>query len=269
MEPKSRPQPAAAARSHAAVDVVKDGTAALIKVSGLVDERFMGFGDVKDVKTAVIDVSGMTRMTSFGVRQWLKAMDGLPKSISDTYLIACPTFFVYQLNMVLNFGGTAKVITVVAPYTCMSCGVESSETMDVLTEHTALQQGQLGEKECTRCGGKLELDETPESYFAFVAKYGATSLNPAAAALLVAQGLYTAQAVVESDVEKPPKIIKLVHGGVTYFRISGTIGSMFRARPFLVGAEGEIVVDLAEVERFDPAGTKEWRRLLKSLSSQV
>ena len=44
---------------------------------------------------------------------------------------------------------------------------------------------------------------------------------------------------------------------------------MFRARPFLVGAEGEVVIDFAEVERFDASGEREWQRLLKSLSTQV
>src|SRR5215470_17611673 len=258
--------PPPGARSSAAVDLVTSGDAALVNVSGLVDERFLGFGDIGAVKTVVINVSGMTRMTSFGVRQWLKGMDALPKSISDLYLLGCPTFFVDQLNMVLNFGGAAQVLTVVAPYTCPSCGVESGEIIDVLAERAALARGGVSEKECARCGGKLEFDETPESYFSFVSKYAASSIQPAAAQLLAAHGLYTA---VDSVGEKPPRIIKLVHGSVTYFRIIGTIGAMFRARPFLVGAEGEVVIDLAEVARFDPAGNKEWRRLLKNLSSQV
>ena len=107
-------------------------------------------------------------MTSFGVRQWLKAMDALPKTITELYLLGCPTFFVDQLNMVLNFGGAGKVLTVVAPYTCPSCGVESGEMIDVLAERANLAKGGLPEKECARCGGKLEFDETPESYFAFV-----------------------------------------------------------------------------------------------------
>ncbi|HSK04542.1 MAG TPA: protein kinase, partial [Kofleriaceae bacterium] len=174
-----------------------------------------------------------------------------------------------QLNMVLNFGGPAKVLTVVAPHTCPSCGVESGETMDVLAERANLAKGGLPEKECARCGGKLEFDETPESYFAFVKKYAAPSIQPAAAQLLASLGLYTATSDVASSAEKPPRIIKLVHGSVTYFRIIGTIGSMFRARPFLVGAEGEVVIDLAEVDRFDSTGQKEWRRLLKSLAGQV
>lgn len=255
------------ARPKASVDVTTVGDAALVSVAGLVDEHFTGFGNLGDgVRTVIINVAGMTRMTSFGVRQWLKGMDALPKSISDLYLLGCPTFFVDQLNMVLNFGGAAQILTVVAPYTCPSCGVESGETIDVLAERAALARGGVSEKECARCGGKLEFDETPESYFSFVSKYAASSIQPAAAQLLASQGLYTA---IDSVGEKPPRIIKLVHGSVTYFRIIGTIGSMFRARPFLVGAEGEVVIDLAEAERFDPLGQREWRRLLKTLSAQV
>jgi eukaryotic-like serine/threonine-protein kinase len=253
-------------RPKAGVDLKSTGEAGLVHVTGLVDEHFVNFGVIAPtIKTLVIDVSGMTRMTSFGVRQWLKAMDAVPKSASDVYLLGCPTFFVDQLNMVLNFGGSARVLSVIAPYTCPSCGMESGETVDILTDRATLAKGGVPEKDCSRCGGKLEFDETPESYFSFVSKYAATSLHPAAAQLLGSLGLYTA---VDAVSDKPPRIIKLVHGSVTYFRVVGTIGSMFRARPFLVGAEGEVVVDLAEVV-FDQTGLREWRRLLKTLASQV
>ncbi|HEY0250187.1 MAG TPA: serine/threonine-protein kinase, partial [Kofleriaceae bacterium] len=170
------------------------------------------------------------------------------------------------LNMVLNFGGHAQVLTAMAPYTCLSCGTESGETIDILAERTALAKGSTPEKECRRCGGKLEFDETPESYFSFVSKYAAPGLTPNVARVLRAQNLY---ATSDVETEKPPRIIKLVHGAVTYFRIIGTVGALFRARPFLVGAEGEVVIDMAEVEHFDPLGQVEWRRLLKSLTSQV
>ena len=258
--------PPVATRPEATVEFVGSDDLTLLNVTGLVDERFKGFGPVNASKTVVINVAGITRMTSFGVRQWLKAIDSLPKAVSEMLLVGCPTFFVDQLNMVLNFGGSSKVLTVSAPYTCPSCGVESSETLDVLKERANLASGGLPEKECTRCGGKLEFDETPSSYFSFVAKYGASSVAPATAAFLATQGLYAA---LDTDVEKPPRIIKLVYGAVTYFRISGRIAAMFRARPFLVGAEGEVVLDLAEVDTIDPVGQKEWQRLLKSLSAQV
>jgi serine/threonine protein kinase len=252
--------------AHAIVDRRDVGEVAVLDVAGLVDELFVSFGDLNGAKTVVLNVGGITRLTSFGVRQWLRAMQELPKSLAQVYLLGCPTFFVDQLNMVLNFGGPAKILTVVAPYTCSACGVESGETIDVLAEQGNLAKGAVPEKECARCGNKLEFDETAESYFAFVRKYGAATLPPAIADALAALGLYTPR---ETASEKPPRTIKLVHGAVTYFRISGTIGSMFRARPFLVGAEGEVVIDLAEVDRFERAGLNEWRRLLRSLAGQV
>jgi eukaryotic-like serine/threonine-protein kinase len=248
----------------ATVDLVVDGDAALATVTGLVDEQFSGIAMVPEIRTLVIDVSKMTRMTSFGVRQWLSSMAELSRSLSDLYLLGCPTFFVDQLNMVLNFGGSAKVLTVLAPYMCRSCGTESGEAIDVLAQSATLAKAAPG-MQCSRCGGALEFDETPQSYFAFLGKYGPSSISPAAARFLAARGLYTSTV----GPEKPHRIVKLVHGTVTYFRIIGSISSSFRARPFLVGTEGEAVLDLAEVERFDPSGLQEWRRLLKTLSRQV
>jgi eukaryotic-like serine/threonine-protein kinase len=258
-----------ATTSSAALVIANVGDAMLVSVSGLIDERFAGFGEIDAAKSLVIDIRSLTRMTSFGVRQWLKAMNALPKTI-PTYLVGCPTFFVDQLNMVLNFGGAAKVLTVAAPYVCASCGAESSETIDVHGERASLAKGVVADRVCRRCNGKLELDETAESYFAFVRTYAATSLVSEAAELLARKGLYQAEGFrTQPSAEKPPRIIKLVHGTVTYFRIIGTIGSTFRARPLLVGAEGEVVIDLAEVVRIDPVGVKEWRRLLTSLARQV
>ena len=246
----------------ATVEHVIANDALLVRVSGLIDERFSGFGELPAVETAVIDVAGIHRMTSFGVRQWLTAMDAVPKSI-DVYLLGCPTFFVDQLNMVLHFGGHAKVLTAFAPYVCAACQVESAEIIDVRAARSTLTK-EAPEKNCAQCGGRLEFDESPQSYFSFALKYGATGLPRAAATLLQSRQLYLSDSPVETL-----RIIKLVHGAVTYFRIIGTIGSMFRARPLLVGAEGEVVIDLAEVERFDPTGQKEWRRLIKTLTAQV
>ena len=75
MSRDSKPSISPASRAGAAVNLVTAGDAALVGVSGLVDERFPGFGDLGAAKTVIINVSGMSRMTSFGVRQWLRSMD--------------------------------------------------------------------------------------------------------------------------------------------------------------------------------------------------
>src|SRR5678815_5276381 len=116
MARETKPTMNPATRPKAGVDTITSNDVALVSVSGLVDEHFTGFGTFGEgIKTVVINTSGMTRMTSFGVRQWLKGMDALPKG-TDLYLLGCPTFFVDQLNMVLNFGGFSLVVSITAVY---------------------------------------------------------------------------------------------------------------------------------------------------------
>ena len=261
----SRPPPAVR-HGQAELVTATAGDVALVQLSGLVDEHFTGFGNLGGSKTIVLDVSGMVRITSFGVRQWLLAMDALPKGV-EVYLLGCPTFFVDQLNMVLNFGGPAKVLSAQAPFLCEACGVDSSEVIDVLDGHADLVKGVVRRKTCSSCGGQLALDETPAAYFAFVTKYGATNIAPGAAQLLADKGLYL---TADLATDKPPKIIKLVRGHVTYFRIAGTMSTNFRARPLLVGSdEGEVVLDLADVARFDIGAHNEWRRLIRTLCGKL
>src|SRR5512139_882807 len=152
------------ARPPVVLDRSSTGEVVVVRVAGLVDEKFAGFGDVGQAKAVVIDVSGMTRMTSFGVRQWMKGMEALPKA-SERYLLGCQMFFVDQLNMVLNFGGGAQVLTAIAPYSCSSCGSEAGELIDLLAEQVVSAAGNAPERTCRSCGAKLELDDTPASYF--------------------------------------------------------------------------------------------------------
>jgi eukaryotic-like serine/threonine-protein kinase len=254
------------AGNRADVEVETVGDVALVRVRGHVDEHFGGFTGLREPKFLILDVSGLVRMTSFGVRQWLNSKDKLPSSIVDSYLVGCPTFFVDQLNMVLNFGGSARILTVVAPYRCTACARESAETIDVLANRKLLAKGGVPDRGCSQCGGKLELDETPESFFSFVPKYASAAIHPAVAQVLTDRGLYTSH---DPAANQPARIIKIVHGSVTYFRIIGAINSMFRARPFVMGTEGEVVIDLGEVDDIDSAGLSEWRRLLESLVKQV
>jgi serine/threonine protein kinase len=256
-EPKLTGPPA---NQPAVVELLTQGEVAVVTLSGVIDERFPGFGDLGAVATVVLNVSEVTRMNSFGVRQWLAAIAALPGSMMRLYLLGCPTFFVDHLNMMASFGGAGKVLTVLAPYMCPDCGTGANEIIDVLVEGATLLRDPP-DRECARCGTRLELDEAPETYFAFVSRYAAYNLDVATAQLLASQGLYTPP----DAADKPPRIGKTVLRGVTYFRIAGTVGKLFHARPFL-DARGEIVIDLGEVDRFDPSAQREWRRLITALA---
>jgi eukaryotic-like serine/threonine-protein kinase len=249
-----------------AIQLEAEGTAALLRVFGSINEDFKGFGSIPEsVNALVIDVSAMTDMSSYGVRQWLDAMHELPSYLQDIYLLACPTFFVDNLNMVMSFGARAKVLTIAGPYVCPSCGHEATEMIDVYSERAKLMDQRVSSKKCSACGGELEFDEPVASFFAFVEKSAATTISKAATDLLASKGLYRAP----GRSGEPPKITRLVHEAVNYFRIKGSINSMFRGRPLLAGAEGEVVIDLAEVRAFEPDGQAEWDRLIAALVKHV
>lgn len=150
----------------------------------MIDEHFPGFGDailLSDMKIVVLDLQGITFMTSFGVRQWLRSMAAIPPTVKHLYLVGCPPIIVDQLNMILNFGGPGKIISLAAPFACTQCGASSRETIDVLAEGATIAQGQIASRTCMRCGGTLVLDDNIDSYFACLKKYGATTIEPAAA----------------------------------------------------------------------------------------
>ena len=171
-------------RSTAALERATVGDAAHVRVAGLIDEHFAGLGNLDGVRVVVVDVAGISRMTSFGVRQWLKAMAAVPHSVGELYFAGCPPIFVDQLNMIRGFGGSGRVVSVKAPYACPRCHAEYEDLIDVVAEGPNLAQGILPTKNCQKCGGPLEFDEIPESYFACLNKYGAADIDPVAAQLL-------------------------------------------------------------------------------------
>lgn len=171
-------------RSRVAPRAAKLGDAALVSVEGLIDERFPGFGELSDSRTVVIDLIGVTFMSSFGVRQWIRSMAAVPSTVEHIYLVNCPTIIVDQLNMILNFGGRSKVVSLAAPFVCTKCGAEQRHTVDVIAEREQLSAGAPAARSCPKCGGTMEFDEMADSYFACLKRYGATELDPSAAALL-------------------------------------------------------------------------------------
>ena len=248
----------------ATVTTIVAGRTTVLAVAGLVDERFGGFGEIAEgARTIVIDVSRLVQITSFGVQRWLEANELVPPTVKDMYLLGCPPYFVDQLNMVFNFAGRAKVLTVEAPYTCLACGAEVTEVVDLLATRTRAERSEA-QAGCGRCGHDLTFDEPPETYFSFVDRCAATTINADAAGVLDEHGIYRAPTTVN---ERPPTIAKLVHGAVTYFRIAGTMGNKFRARPLRLGIEGEVVIDLGDVEHF--AAEDEWSDLLDEVTRRA
>src|SRR6478672_10370794 len=68
--------------------------------------------------STVFDLSGIRRINSPGVREWINFVNALKIPF---VLQRCSIPFVNQLNMISNFRGQGEVRSVFAPYYCGSC----------------------------------------------------------------------------------------------------------------------------------------------------
>lgn len=141
-----------------------------LELTGQVDESFDPSLLLSEARTRVVvlNLKGISRLTSFGVREWTNAMRELGKRAELVYWSDCSPSIVTQLNMVANFSGNAQIVSVLAPLYCEMCGWETN-----LTVHT--EQGReikLPQLQCEQCTAVMAFDDDPATYFAFPTQRG-------------------------------------------------------------------------------------------------
>ena len=115
----------------------------------------------------MLNLEGVTRINSCGVREWVNLMrdlDGVDSLVFDR----CSSAVVAQLNAIYNFRGSARVKSFYAPYVCETCHVDEYKLLEV-SDHFAESAGmRVPAFQCPRCGGGMMFDELPERYLAFL-----------------------------------------------------------------------------------------------------
>jgi hypothetical protein len=131
--------------------------------------------DLRELASALhgpvaIDLGGIRRINSAGVREWIEFVRNLPE-VSELRLIGCSKVSVAQLNLIENFRGPARVESFWAPYSC-TCG---NEREILLEAHDAAQVVRTRVPSpppvVCACGRVMELDELPDRYFLFLADH--------------------------------------------------------------------------------------------------
>jgi hypothetical protein len=114
-------------------------------------------------RRVVLDLEGIKRINSAGVRQWILFMANLTKSGAHVVLERCSVPFVHQLNMVTTFRGGAEIRSVAVPYSCAPCGLEATGIVSPTPDAPIT----VPVKPCPECGKAMEFDDLPGVYFAF------------------------------------------------------------------------------------------------------
>ena len=145
----------------------KDGIT-LIEISGVIDEDNGLAALVEKIPAgrATIQLAGVTRITSYGVRDWVNWLGKLDKKGVQLTLVGCAPAIVAQLNLVADFPGKSKVKSIFVPYVCHRCDHESIHLVEV--SDLGVSPYAAPARRCATCQGALEFDDVEERYFAFL-----------------------------------------------------------------------------------------------------
>ncbi|MCB9550431.1 MAG: STAS domain-containing protein [Myxococcales bacterium] len=151
-------------------NTVEDVT--FLKVSGVIDEDNTLAGSLKkiDGRTVVIDLSGVERINSCGVRDWVNWLHDLDARGKSVVLVRCSPCIVNQVNLVNNFVGRGMVKSFFAPYFCPSCDKEQLKLLQV-EDFAGMDRPRAPEIRgdgCVQAECQMEFDDIEEAYFAFL-----------------------------------------------------------------------------------------------------
>ncbi len=134
-----------------------------VTIAGTIDED-SDLAPLARLKGPVeIDLSGVRRLNSVGIREWMDAMRALASRSKVTF-VRCSRAIVEQLNMIHGFLGHCTVVSFFAPMRCEPCDRDVDHLFD---KRTVAADDGLSEVRCT-CGRVMDLDELEDSYLLFI-----------------------------------------------------------------------------------------------------
>lgn len=249
-----------------AIEKFADGTIACLKFSGTIDESFDGkkLGATAGCDTLVLDLGGVKKISSFGIREWVDFVTTAGKQVRSMILIECTPKVVDQLNMVANFTGGGRVFSFYAPFKCDYCDSEHRVLLQVDKDFETIKTMKLAERPCPSCKEGMYFDEDGATFFSYLISQAKFELEPEVAGFLATKLNYAV-----SDLNRKLRVDKIIEGRTTYLKLTGDLDRTFPREKLAEGLEGGVIVDLSSIGRVEPAGAAEWRGFVKMVAPLV
>ncbi len=238
------------------IDLRRVGAYTVVVLQGEISEQFDGAelgrrlsGDV------VLDLAQVERITSFGVREWLKMLR--ESHVDSLYLANCSEAVVNQVRMMRSFCGTGRILSFFAPYQCESCGAEFSALYDAIEDLDAIRTATPVRVPCPQCLRPGTFDDEPEVYL--TVQLQLPEQLPADLPELLEQ----------LRVLDGAPIRKAVAGDETWVTFCTRLDGNIRLNRALEGLEGVVVLDLSAVPGATAEGLERLLAGMSALGSEV
>ena len=134
-----------------------------LTLNGCIDE-YADLSVIRSVEEGalVLDLSGVRRINSIGVREWILSMMTIPPEVAVFWeRVSVP--MVSQLGMIANFHGHSRIRSFYAPYFCSSCRADQARLLSTSEDFRDEAQSPPPQ-ECEHCERVLEFDDVESDY---------------------------------------------------------------------------------------------------------
>jgi serine/threonine protein kinase len=241
--------------SNATINRLRVGTICHVRIGGVIDETFPLTSATPDLNgLLIIDLGQVERISSFGVRRWIEFAGKLPASAISLYVVHAPPVIVDQLNMVEGFAGVARVLTVLAPYTCRTCGEDRLRLVDLQAEADVIAEGRAPAHSCPVCANPLEFADQPGEFFDYARRQQFGTVDPVVMRYL--------RATTPSAPTALATHLKIVQDDITYVTLASELRADLNVRRLASGLEGRVAFDFAHVSKVEPEAVAKLEQVL-------
>nr|WP_217440746.1 MULTISPECIES: serine/threonine-protein kinase [unclassified Myxococcus] len=241
--------------SNAIISRLRVGTITHVRIAGVIDETFPLTSTHPELTgLLVVDLGRVERISSFGVRRWIEFAAKLPPGALGLYVVHAPPVVVDQLNMVEGFAGVARVLSVLAPYTCRTCNEDRMRVVNLVDEAQVIAEERAPEHTCPVCSNPLEFADLPSEFFDYARRQQFGTVDPVVMRYL--------RASMPTEQSELPQHLKIVQDDVTFISLASTLKGDLNVRRLASGLEGRAAFDFSHVSKVEPEALPKLEQVL-------
>jgi anti-anti-sigma regulatory factor len=155
------------------------GDVLVLKLKGNITEDSHIESVASELKpVVVIDLQGVARINSYGIRQWVNVMKEIKQKTKQLIFHRAPAPFVEQFNMISNFGGGGVVYSFALPFFCENCDQENSQLYELPNGVSPSSTPKLPTAKCPKCSKPMVFNDMEDEYFYFLQHQKGQSIDP-------------------------------------------------------------------------------------------